>query len=161
MTRQRSFVIRSLWIVLRMALCAWVGAATLFVVSVVREVTTPFEMIVKNQLVALRFPVFYCFGFTLLGAGLGCSVVLACLQSRRFKALAWIATLCGLSLLLMLYDYCCVYRPLEVMVLSPKYVIPPEFFGFHQWSKWLNLVTALLCLIAGLISADERVEADS
>ena len=37
----------------------------LFVISVVREVTTPFETLVKNQLVALRFPVFYVFGFTL------------------------------------------------------------------------------------------------
>lgn len=130
----------------------------LFVISVVREVTTPFETLVKNQLVALRFPVFYVFGFTLVGLGLVTSLALTQCQPRRVRALRWIAGLCGVSLALMLFDYLRVYRPLEEMVLSPKYVIPPEFFSIHQWSKWLNLVTALLCLTAAMISVCDLPE---
>jgi len=124
----------------------------LFVVSVVREVTTPFEMVVKNQLVTLRFPVFYAFGFVLLGLAFAMSLALSLLQDRRLKALGAIAVLSGLSLLVMLFDYLRVYVPLEAMVLSPQHVIPPEFFSLHQWSKWVNLVTATLSLIAAMIS---------
>ena len=109
-----------------------------------------------RSLVALRFPVFYLFGFTLVGVGLATSLLLTRCQSRRLRALRWIAGLCGASLALMLFDYLRVYRPLEEMVLSPKFVIPPEFFSIHQWSKWLNLITALLCLTAAGISVCDQ-----
>lgn len=155
MSERLSLPIRCLWLLLRFCLCSWVGAAVLFVVSVVREVTTPFEMTVKNQLVALRFPVFYVFGFSLLSIGLLSALALCLLQKVRRKSLSMIAVLCGLSLLCMLFDYRRVYLPLEAMVLSKDFVIPPEFFSFHQWSKWVNLVTALLSLAAAMISVWE------
>lgn len=158
MSNRHSTLFRGLWLLLRFSLCSWVGAAVLFVVSVVREVTTPFEMAVKNQLVALRFPVFYAFGFTLLGMAFAISLVLSLLQDRRLKALGAIAVLSGLSLLVMLFDYRRVYLPLEEMVLSPKHVIPPDFFSLHQWSKWVNLVTATLSLIAAVISVWDTPE---
>ncbi len=152
MSVQTSTICRCLSAVLRFSLCAWVGAAVLFVVSVVREVTTPFEMLVKNQLVALRFPVFYAFGFVLLGTAFASAIALILLKARRPKMLRGIAVLSGLSLLLMLFDYRCVYLPLEAMVLSKDYVIPPDFFSFHQWSKWVNLVTALMSVVAAGLS---------
>ena len=54
----------------RLLLSAWFGAAVLFVVIGVREVTHPgFDSMVRDQLAVLRFPAYYVCGF-------GCLVVL-------------------------------------------------------------------------------------
>ena len=51
----------------RLALAAWVGAASLFVVTAIQEArSTEFDSITKNALAALRFPAYYAFGFALV-----------------------------------------------------------------------------------------------
>ena len=57
----------------RFCIAAWVGAAVLFVITGVREVTIPHQSIsseVKDALVPIRFPAYYMAGFLLVGTGI-------------------------------------------------------------------------------------------
>lgn len=145
---------RFLWTVLRFSLCAWVGAATLFVVTGVREVTmTDFDAATKNVLAATRFPAYYAFGFTLVAASsistLG--LVLIDREVRRRKIV--ILTLSVFALVVMCLDHQFVYRPLETMMLEPEGRLDPDFFTYHQWSKYINSVSLGACLVASFVSA--------
>lgn len=66
-----------LLVLLRFCLCAWVGAATLFVITGIREVTSlKFEPVIKNHLAAIRFPAYYFIGFLLVGLSFLCAVAI-------------------------------------------------------------------------------------
>ncbi len=146
-------MVRLLLIVLRFALSAWVGAATLFVVTGVREVTSPlFDASTKNQLAALRFPAFYAFGFTLVLVGLASSVFLWLLQTDRRLALGVIGVLCVMALATMAFDYLHVYLPLDDLMAKPDARELPEFQELHEWSKYVNFASLLLILIASGIA---------
>src|SRR5262249_8821442 len=99
---------------------AWIGAATLFVVVGIIEVTQGnFDSTVKDTLVSLRFPSFYRFGVVLVSlAWLG-----ACLadlhpelppRRRAFAILSLIAVLA-----LLVIDYQWIYSQLWTMVNPP------------------------------------------
>lgn len=139
---------RWLWLLLRFSLAAWIGAATLFVVTGVREVTSPlFESLTKNQLAALRFPSYYLFGFVLISVAVASAVglVLTKAGSGRLK----LATgLIAAALVVMIVDYRAVYLPLEAMMLIPDAAKPPEFRQYHEWSKQINFLSLGLCLAA-------------
>ena len=144
---------RFLWTVLRFSLCAWVGAATLFVVTGVREVTmTDFDAATKNVLAATRFPAYYAFGFTLIAvygiSALG--LILLNQEVRRRKII--LLTLSVFALVVMYVDHRFIYLPLEKMMLEPEGRLDPDFFTYHQWSKYINCVSVGACLVASFIS---------
>lgn len=141
----------------RLTLAAWVGAAALFVVTGVREVTTTDPILakstVKDALVAVRFPAYYAFGFTLVGlAGVG---LLVAYRRHGFSRLRYFLCfgLIIVSLVLMAYDYSMIYRPLLEMVTPAGKAKPSEFTGLHEASKHINTLSISLLLVASLLLA--------
>lgn len=136
----------------RFSLSAWVGAAALFVVNGISQVTHPaFDSVVRNHLVVLRFPAYYLFGFTLVSLGL-----LGILASgRELLRSRWIriaaAALTATALAVMLIDYLAIYRPLEAMITPPDGARPAEFVSYHEASKLINLVHVGFVLVAALL----------
>jgi hypothetical protein len=146
-----------LWSILRFSLCAWVGAASLFVVTGVREVTlTDFDAATKNLLAATRFPAYYAFGFTLVAVSAiaGFALILLERQSRRRNTA--MLSLVVLALIVMYVDHRFIYEPLEAMMLEPEGRLRPEFWTYHQWSKYINCVSVGACMVAALISVWPR-----
>jgi len=144
---------RFLWTVLRFSLCAWVGAASLFVVTGVREVTmTDFDATTKNLLAVIRFPAYYAFGFTLVTvAGISAfGLILIDKEARRQKIV--LLTLAVFSLVVMYVDHRFIYQPLETMMLEPEGRLNPDFFKYHQWSKYINCVSVGACLVASFVA---------
>ncbi len=126
----------------RFATSAWVGAATLFVITSVMEVTDPrLESTVRDILVAVRFPAFYATGAALLG-----TAWLATLVGRRWFSAALLAITLGL----MAADYVAVYRPLVELVTPPGKPRTEAFQTYHRWSEGLNGFELLLSLVVAL-----------
>lgn len=139
-------------VVARLSIAAWIGAASLFVVVGVIEVTRGgFDSTTKDMLVSLRFPAFYTFGATLVGFGWigvwlsGSGTGLS--RRRRAGAL----TLLAIAAILMAVDYSCIYCPLSQMVTPPGQSKPASFMAYHSASKWINLAGLLLCLTASIL----------
>ena len=137
--------------VARFCSSAWLGAATLFVIVGIREVTRGgFDAATKDTLVALRFPAYYLTGAILVGAAwLG-----TCLSSRHPDLTKRRSSVASLSLLavlaVMALDYRFVYQPLLAMVTPPGIDKPPVFTQYHQASKYVNLLGLTLCLVASI-----------
>ena len=138
----------------RSCISAWVGAASLFVVVGIIEVTQGgFDSATKDSLVVLRFPAYYVFGVALVSTGW----IGTCLagSSSEFSGKYRIGVIAVLSLVLacMIVDYIWIYLPLAQMVTPPGQSKPAIFVQYHQASKWINLVGLKLCLIAiGLLN---------
>ncbi|MDZ4688229.1 MAG: hypothetical protein SH850_24410 [Planctomycetaceae bacterium] len=142
-----------LWLA-RIAVSAWVGAAVLFVIVGVSEVTTAdFDSTIRDRLVVVRFPWYYATGFTLVPLGaLGTAIAHG---HRQLSRRAWLAALVLLLLALvgMTGDYLGIYQPLERMVTPPGQPRTAEFVTLHRWSARVNGVNLLLCAVAaGLLS---------
>jgi hypothetical protein len=136
----------------RLCVSAWVGAAVLFVAVGVREVTFPsFSSEIKDQLAALRFPLYYLCGATLvLGAWLGTCVAGGHPQLSRGRR--WVVLgLLTLALTEMAVDYLWIYRPLEGMVTPPGQVRTEQFVRLHRWSTYVNAANVVWCLTAALV----------
>lgn len=133
----------------RFCVAAWVGAATLFVIVGIREVTRAgFDSATKDILVAVRFPAFYACGSVLLslglvGAGLASHVRLLPKLRRRFVLLLLL-----MALITMAVDYVWVYQPLLAMVTPPGEAKTALFQTYHEASKWINLAGLTLGLLA-------------
>jgi hypothetical protein len=124
----------------RFLLSAWFGAAVLFVIIGVREVThSGFDSVIRDQLALLRFPPYYVCGFVCLsGAGAGLVLCLCC-GIRRWGTYA----ACGLTLValgLLAYDYPFIYTPLARMISPPGQARSAEFHTLHVWSETVNAV---------------------
>jgi hypothetical protein len=133
----------------RFATSAWVGAATLFVITSVMEVTDPrLESTVRDILVAVRFPAFYATGAVLLG-----TAWLATLVGRRWFS----AVLLAVTLGLMAADYVAVYQPLVELVTPPGRPRTEAFQSYHRWSEGLNGVELLLSLVAALTLCSRNI----
>lgn len=132
--------------VARTAVSAWVGAAALFVVVSIREVRFPeFDAVIKDQLVALRFPLYYGFGFGLIGLGLATTlatsdVVLLSPQRKRLAAI-----LLALALVILAADYFVIFERLMTMIQPPGQTRPAEFTLLHNLSKWVNFAQLIFC----------------
>jgi hypothetical protein len=145
---------RFLWTVLRFSLCAWVGAATLFVVTGVREVTmTDFDAATKNVLAATRFPAYYAFGFTLVAVAGTSALCLILINQEVCRRKIVLLTLAVFALVVMLLDHRFIYQPLEIMMLEPEGRLDPDFFTYHKWSKYINCVSVGACLVASFVAA--------
>jgi hypothetical protein len=138
--------------VARLTAAAWVGAATLFVVTAVREVRFPgFESATKDQLALLRFPAYYVCGFALVGISL-LGALVASLGSRpRPKKVAVAVGLLAATLILMAGDFVAVYRPIAEMITPPGRAHVSEFRDYHRASVWLNVGHVGLCAAAAVL----------
>ena len=130
---------------------AWLGAATLFVIVGVREVTRGgFDSATKDTLVALRFPAYYLTGAFLVGA----AWLATCLAAGHAELLNRRCTLAHVSLIaclaVMAADYIWIYLPLLDMVSPPGEVKPASFNAYHEASKYVNLLGLTLCLVASI-----------
>ncbi|QDV50181.1 hypothetical protein [Gimesia fumaroli] len=140
-------------VLIRFCLSAWVGAAVIFVITGVQDVTfQPFDSLVRDQLITLHFPVYYTIAWILLvGAFLGSLGIRAKeLISRRRANL--ILGLVVLALTISLIDYFWIYTPLEAMITPPGSPRPAEFRTYHQASKYINSVNILLSLTAAILA---------
>lgn len=137
----------------RLLLAAWVGAAVLFVITGVREVTTKEPNLakspVKDALVTVRFPAYYAFGFMAVGIGLLATAASGKLIPRG-RQLTLIALLV-VALLMMAADYVWVYQPLVEMVTPPGKAKPANFVTLHDASKWINMADVFLVFVAAVL----------
>lgn len=137
---------------LRFSLCAWVGAATLFVITGIGEVTSPeIAPTTKNLLAAIRFPSYYLIGFTLVVMAAVCAVALR----RRIQPASRgtiIVVLLAVVLLLMVGDWFFVFQPLLELMDLPDAREKPEFAVYHDWSKYVNFVSVGLCLVTAVLA---------
>jgi hypothetical protein len=134
----------------RFCLSAWVGAASLFVVTGVAEVRHPdFDSATRDELAKIRFPRYYEFGFGLVGLGL-----ILGMAARRHPALgrrrgiAFLG-LTAAALLVMIADYLWIYSPLAAMLLQEAR--PANFHDYHNASMWINTASLSLALISALL----------
>ena len=136
----------------RTAISAWIGAAVLFVVVGVSEVLHPeFTSEIKDQLVLIRFPWFYRFGFTLLAVCLLATLAVspgAEFSAKRRILAAW---LLAAALVLMAVEYFAVYLPLAQLVTPPGKPRTAEFQAYHKASMAVNLTGLALCGAAMII----------
>lgn len=139
----------------RMALAGWVGAAVLFVWTGIHEVTADLSPLaaspVRDALVAVRFPVYYRFGWMMVGSGWLCVLLLpggVVGSVRRKRA---VLLLSGAALGLMLVDYFWIFTPLLEMVTPPGRVRPAEFVTYHKASMWINAADVGLCFAAAVL----------
>ena len=147
---------RILWSLLRFSLCAWVGAAVLFVITGVRELSTAeFDASTKNQLVLLRFPAYYWCGALLTLSGCISAALLARTSGPHRRRLVTISGLCAASLVVMAIDHSWIYTPLEQMMTRPDRTIDPNFWTWHGMSKYINMITVGLVLVAGILAVQE------
>jgi hypothetical protein len=141
--------------VLRFSLCAWVGAATLFVITGIREVTAMrFEPATKNHLAAVRFPAYYFVGFLLVGIAVLCAVALRSRFDSRTRGTT-IVVLLTVVVLLMVGDWFFVFNPLLDLMDLPGARDKPEFTSYHKWSKYLNFASIGLCLVTAVLALRE------
>jgi hypothetical protein len=142
----------------RISLAAWLGAAALFVATSIREVRPreagfnfEFDSLTRDQLVTLRFPLYYRYGFALVGTGLLATVVSyghpAISRGRSRVALALVAA----ALAAMIADYIWIYQPLARMIDPPGGAKPSGFVAYHNASKWINETSVALIFLAALV----------
>jgi hypothetical protein len=136
----------------RFCVSAWIGAASLFVVVGVIEVTRGgFDSATKDALVALRFPAFYVFGVTLVSLTLLGTWLAGNTPTFKFNRRALAITSLIVVLVLMAVDYFWIFQPLLQMVTPPGATKPVTFVGYHEASKWINLVELFFCLLAAIV----------
>lgn len=133
----------------KFCISAWVGAAVLFVVVGILEVTRGgFDSATKDSLVIIRFPAFYVFGFTLITAAWIGIFVAGCTNEVCAKKRGILLGLLSVVLILMVVDYIWIYRPLAQMVTPPGQSKPANFTAYHEASKWINLAGLFVCSLA-------------
>jgi hypothetical protein len=146
---------RSLYLTMaRFCVTAWVGAAVLFVITGVKEVSSDYESITSkiiDILVAIRFPAYYALGFLLVTTGIVCCGLYLKHPAGRSKRMGICLMLLGVALITMVVDYVFIYRPLVEMITPPGGVKPAHFTSYHNASKYINAFDIGLCLIAALL----------
>ncbi len=140
--------------VTRFCITAWIGAAVLFVVVGVSEVVHPgFNSEIRDQLVVIRFPWFYRFGFALNGLALLGAVGTKAGGGFPLWRKRTMITLLVLVLAVMAAEYAAVYLPLAAAVTPPGKPRTPEFIFLHRASMWVNAAGLLLgAIAAGLVN---------
>lgn len=130
---------------------AWIGAATLFVVVGVHEVTRGgLDSTTKDILVGIRFPSYYLFGSILMSVGwLGaCFAEFHPELPRRRRAFAILGFLAALAL--MYIDYSWIYSPLVKLVTPPGQAKPASFVQLHEASKYINCAGLAFTIVAAV-----------
>ena len=148
--------------VARFCSSAWIGAAVLFVIVGILEVTHgSFNAVTKDALVALRFPAYYLTGAILVGAA-WLATCLARDRAELSQRRQVIAVLCLLAVLaVMALDYAFIYQPLLAMVTPPGVEKTAAFKQYHNASKYVNLLGLALTLTASVSLNLPREKASS
>lgn len=135
----------------RFCTSAWIGAATLFVIVGILEVTSPrLESSAKDILVSIRFPAFYAVGASLVAvAWLGCCAADFHPELSPRRRAAAILALLGV-MVLMVIDYNGIYLPLTRLIDPPGQPRSPQFGSYHQASKNINFAGLALTLVAAV-----------
>lgn len=146
----------------RFSISAWIGAAVLFVIVGVREVTTPeFTSEIKDRLVTLRFPAYYITGASLTVTAAVATAIAGLGDKSRGLRLALI----GLALAgaVMAIDYVWIYSPLAAMVTPPGQPRTLAFVTLHHWSMRINTIHLLVCMAVaiGLFARDSGPKANN
>ena len=136
---------------LRFCLAAWVGIATFFVMVVMGlRQSELFNDAAKFNHPKILFPLYYSFEFATLGTALVCTLAgmgnARIARARRFAALVFVGAAVGLAL----WDYAVVYRTLADMMAAN--VLPAEFKGLHEQSRWLNAAVLGFSTIAAILA---------
>jgi len=145
------FVKATLLLVWRLCTAGWSGAASLFVLITVQEIlSAKFESIVLDQLVLIRFPLYYAFSLSMLGlaavsAGLYCVLI-----DRSWRCLTC-AALSATAFLVLTGDYLLVYSQLVEMLTPLGSPRPHTFPFYHQLTEALNGIALLLNLAATIM----------
>lgn len=138
-------------VLIRFCLSAWVGAAVIFVINGVQDVTfQPFGSLTRDQLITLHFPVYYTIAWVLLTGSFLSSLMLRTKNLWSRKKANLITALIMLILAISVVDYFWIYTPLESMITPPGSPRPAQFHHYHQASKYINSVNILLALIAAI-----------
>lgn len=134
----------------RFAITAWCGAAVIFVVITVLDIITgQFTSVILDQLILIRFPVYYCFTFVLLSTSLVSGIASSLLLGgRKFKLFT---VLVLVSLIIMVSDYFWIYLPLEEMLLPLGSPRPQQFSFYHRLTEALNIIALLIGLLASIV----------
>ena len=142
-------MLRAALFLARFCASAWIGAATLFVIVGVLEVTHgELDAQTRDTLVGIRFPPFYSAGFLLIflaWAGSSLAEFHPELSPRR-RAFAILALLAAFGL--MVVDYYWIYSPLLNMVRPAGQPKPLSFQAYHAASKYINMAGLLFAWVA-------------
>ena len=138
----------------RLTLPMWAGAAFLFVITSVAEVTSTSPFVtspVKDVLITTRFPPYYYVGWTLLGLGaVSCLLTLGYPLISKLR-LSVVLLLTLLAIATMFVDYKFIYLPLEEMVIPPGKSRPQGFVSLHNASQYINFFDVSLVFLASLL----------
>jgi hypothetical protein len=139
--------------VARFSAGAWVGGAVLFVITSVAEQVHPrFDSAVRDQLAAIRFPLYYLYCWCCLGLHVATSLINAWLCRKhghiRPAAAAGIATA---ALLMAIADHQFVYQPLLDQITPPGKPRTQEFIRLHNASRMVNQIHVGLAALAGML----------
>ena len=135
----------------RLSASAWVGAAVLFVINGVMQVTSGrFESMTTDQLVLLRFPAYYLMGIVLVGTAFVGTAISG--EQLSFRRRGIMLGLFGLAIITMIFDYLVVYLPLAAMIDPPGKPRPAGFQTLHRWSMRVNTVHVAMVLVGALLA---------
>jgi len=149
-----SRLIRAVTTLLRVVLAAWIGAAVLYVMTSVAEQTSEhFDSRMRDQLAAIRFPIYYAFGFVMHVVALICAgLVTVGTQVHRLR-FGIVAGLIVVSLLGMTLDYLLVFQPLLELITPAGQVRTPEFVRLHNLSRYANQAHLTVMMMAAVVAA--------
>ncbi|MCG6156850.1 hypothetical protein [Rubinisphaera margarita] len=140
-----------LLLVWRICATGWTGAASLFVLITVQEIlSAKFESIVLDQLVLIRFPLYYGFSLTVLGLAAVSSALYCVLVQRTWRWLT-AAALSATAFLVLTGDYLLVYSQLVDMLTPLGSPRPHTFPFYHQLTETLNGIALILNLAATIL----------
>ncbi len=124
----------------------------LFVLVTVVEIRSGmFETLLLDQIVLMRFPLFYLFTFLTIPAGYLCFLTyrLTTCSSRRVDNLLLLLLTVGLFLFCL--DYFLVYQAMRDMLHPLGSPRPQSFRFYHQLTEWLNTFVLLFHLTAACL----------
>ena len=137
----------------RLAITSWVGAAVLFVVTSVMEITSgQFPSDDLDRLIAIRFPPYYCYGAVSLGVALIGILFSGPLWKQAHVRWGLVCVLITIGMSLMTIDYFVVFNPLLEMITPPGQPRPQNFQQLHQVSEMINGAGLLVSLLAALLA---------
>jgi len=149
-----SRLIRVTTTLLRFVLAAWIGAAVLYVITSVAEQTSDhFDSRIRDQLAALRFPLYYTFGFVMHAVALLCAAVIAFAGRSHRVRFGIVSGLVVVSLVGITLDYLLVFQPLLELITPAGQARTQEFVRLHNLSRYANQTHITIMMVAGVVAA--------
>ncbi len=129
------------------------GGAVLFVITSVAEQVHPrFDSAIRDQLAAIRFPLYYLFCWCCLGLHVTASLLSASLAKNhgRYRCAA-AAGLATAALMIAAADHQLIYKPLLKLITPPGKPRTQEFDRLHSASRVVNQIHVGLAAISGIL----------